>query len=685
MIKKILVFLVAVALLYSGGINIFPYQVLGGDASGTLLVKIRDAAQEKNLFAYDPSPQLLFENVYRLKVINKDEALVRLRENPGVIFVEEDQRVQISATTNDPLFIRDSQAADKQWYLQKTRVSDAWDINQGSGITVALIDTGIDARHEDLNDGRVIAGYASYCQVVNPENESDCLVRNTGDLAAGVNSDDNGHGTIVAGIIGAIANNKKGIVGVGMNVLLMPIKALDSKGSGLSSDVAFGIKWAVDHGAKVVNLSIGGTGLTGVEIFREAALYALKKGAIVVAAAGNDAALTGGNLNSAPILPVCADGTENTIIGVTAVDGYDKKARFANYGSNCIDIAAPGAWSFVDKEQKKGLISTYYDPAKPGEHDLYVYAVGTSMAAPLVSGVVSLVFSAFPDLDVRAIRDRIITGVDNIDNVNQSGCNGSTCVGQIGKGRLNALKALTEIRAYSSGTLVQNFSGQRYLIERGLKRSVSDFVYNQRFPGIQVAAVDTIQLKGYPDGAAVPPVDGTLVKEPNNPTVYLVEGEYLRALSYVAFLSRKLSFDKIVTLTTEELARYARSADAPVLGGALLKSTDHPAVYIYHQGYRQLLSYFVFMQRGFDWNNIAAMSPQEIVQYSVSPDNYLYPPKEGSLIRGDEIATVYMIENGKRRGLTLLAFQNRNFRFSDVAVLPQSEVNGYELGSDIIE
>jgi subtilisin family serine protease len=667
-------------------LSLFSFQLsTAAGVKGVLVVKIADQSYYAKLLAFDRHPEFLFENVYRLKVVDKSFALAKLKNAPGIVFAEEDQRLKTTINASDPLFIRDTQDSAKQWYLQKMRIADAWDITEGSGITVAIVDTGIDAKHEDLNDGRVIAGYANYCQVSNPQAANECLVRNTGSLAAGVNSDDNGHGTIVAGLVGAIANNDRGMTGVSWNVLLMPVKALDSHGTGLSSDVATGIRWAVEHGARVINLSIGGTGLAGAEVLKDAAAYAFSKGAIVVAAAGNDAAATGGNLNLDPVQPVCADSAENTVIGVAAVDAEDKKARFSNYGSNCIDVAAPGTWSFVDKQNKQGLVSTYYDPAKPGEHDLYVYAVGTSVAAPLVSGVASLVMSAFPDLDVRAVRDRLISGVDNIDNLNQSGCNGSSCVGQIGKGRLNALKALTQVQAYTNGTLVQNFAGQRYLVERGLKRPVSDFVYSQRFAGVQVIAADLAQLDGYPTGSPVPPVDGTLIKDPVTPTVYLMEGENRRALSYAAFLSRDFTFDKVITLSAQEVSSYPQSADALVLDGVLLKADNHPAVYIWQGGYRQLLSYFVFVERGFAQKPIAVMSENELAQFPSHPQNYLFPPLENTLIRGDRNATVYFIENGKRRGLTYTAFLSHNFRFEDVKVLPQSEVDGYELGTDILE
>ncbi len=599
----------------------------------------------------------------------------------------EDAVLTISFNAADPLFVLDTVEATKQWYLPKIKIHQAWEKTQGASITVAIIDTGIDAKHEDLGDGRVIGGYLSYCQVVSKTSPSECLVRVTGELAPGVNSDDNGHGTIVAGIIGAIANNNKGMAGINWNVRLMPIKALDSSGTGFASDVAAGIRWATDHGARIINLSIGGPGLQGIEVLEQAISYAFSKGVLIVAAAGNDAAVTGGNLNNNPVLPVCADGGANMVIGVAAVDINDQKARFSNYGSNCIDIAAPGTATFVDKQQKQGLVSTYFDPARPGEHNLYVYAVGTSVAAPMVSGIAALTISAFPDLDVKAIRDRLIGSVDNIDLANAIGCNGSSCVGQIGRGRINALKAVTEATTFTPGSLVRNEQGAIFLIERGLKRPVSEFVFQQRFKGVLLTAATALQLEAFPTGLPLSPADGTVIKESTDLTVYLLEGGERRALSYLAFISRQLGFAQVVTLSAAELISYPRGLDAPVLNGALLKAPNHPAVFILNNGVRRLLSFFVFTQRGFVGLPIAILSAaaEELANYPSDPQGFLYAPLDGTLIRGDLVATVYVIESGKRRGLNSAAFQNRGFKFADVKVLAQSEVEGYELGADILE
>src|SRR3989344_3566749 len=299
---------------------------------------------------------------------------------------------------------------------------------------------------------------------------------------------------------------------------------------------------------------------------------------------------------------------------------------FSNYGSNCVDIVAPGTTSFVSRQEKRGIVSTYYDPAKPGKHDLYVYALGTSLAAPLVSGVAALTISAFPSLDVKALRDRVLASVDNIDQYNTSGCEDiGSCVGQLGSGRLNAIKAVSDLPLFAGGAVISGPTGL-FLIERGLKRPISDFVFKQRFSGIIPVQTEQAQVDAFPNGSPVTPADGAVIKDTANPTVYLVEG-----------------------------------------------------------GFLQPLSNFVYKQRGLDRFPIARLSAEEINRYPINDHGNIYPPEDGTLIKGTSSATVYLIENGARRGITAAAFANRGFSFAGVHVLPQTEIDQYQLGVDIVE
>lgn len=653
---------------------------------GVLIVKIKAASFRSKLEAVSSITEQILDNTYRVRVADKNSVRSALEASSWVEYAEEDGKLEAAAAAKDPLFVTDAAELTKQWYLPKIQAPQAWGTTVGlSSVVVAIVDTGIDGKHEELNDGRVVKGYSSYCQVSSLLNPDDCLVRVTGEIAAGANSDDNGHGTIVAGLAGAIANNDRGISGLAWNIKLMPIKVLDSTGSGLVSDAAAGIKWAADNGAQVINLSLGGT-VEGTTVLQDAITYAYNKGIIIVAAAGNDNAPLGGNLNATPVMPVCADGGKNMVIGVAAVDNSDRKAVFSNYGTNCLDIAAPGTANFLDKNGslRKGLVSTYYDTTRPGEHNLYVYASGTSMGAPLVSATAALMLAVFPDLDSKGLRDKLIASVDNIDDMNGTGCDQTTCVGRIGRGRLNVQRAVSTSQTVSSGTLVRAREGNLYLVETGIKRPVSSFVASQRFPHTAPVAVTDAELDTLALGSPLAPVDGTLVKDPTNFTVYVVEDGERHGLSYIAFVSRNLRFEDVKVLPTAELAGYFLGTEALVLNGVLIKSKDHPAVYVLINGQRQLMSYYTFLERGFDKVTVVNLTAEELARYPGFATGFLYPPPDGRVIKGDAEATVYLVDGGKLRGLTLEAFQNRNFSFAQVKTVSMSELAGYERGESLI-
>lgn len=591
---------------------------------------------------------------------------------------------QASATVAlDPLFTTDPTALTKQWYVARIGIPEAWAETTGGSVTVAVVDTGIDGKHEDLNDGRVGRGWASFCAIKNTVNPEICEQKVVREIAPMENSDDNGHGTIVAGIIGAIPNNGKGMAGINWNVRLMPIKVLDKDGNGQASDLAEGIIWAADNGARVINLSIGATGILGGEAIAEALAYAFEKGALVVAAAGNDAAESGINLNTSPSLPICGDTSQNIVLGVAAVDLADQKAKFSNYGSNCIDIAAPGAGTFVSANQKQGLVSTYFDPKTPQEHGLYAFAVGTSVATPIVSGVAALILSAHPDMDVKLLRDRLLASADNIDEGNRFGCGSGTCVGQIGRGRVNAIKALTLKNKFAHGALVRDTDSRVYLIEAGSKRLLSDFVIRQRFADLPVADAAAGDLNLYLDGSPVPPADGTLIKAPHVPVVFLVEDEVVHAVSYLSFISRNLDFSDVVVLSDQEIKTYKSGPDLAVANGVLIKTPDNPGVFVVNNGRRKLLSYFSYKSWGFTGRQIGVVSESELALYPLEPG--LYSPPDGTLMLGTESSTVYVVLAGRLLGLNYAAFVNRGYNFTDVKILPHEDMKYYDYGEEIVE
>lgn len=242
-----------------------------------------------------------------------------------------------------------------QWAVSYTNANHVWPlVEQKETVYVAVVDTGVDYTHPDLKN-RVDAGKGY--DFIN--NDSDPM-------------DDNGHGTHVSGIIAAEMNNGEGIVGVAgtLDVSIIPIKVLDAEGYGQSDIVAKGIEYAVDQGANIINLSLGGPG-EDVDI-ANAVRYASEKGVLVVAASGND------NQNSDSYTPA---GLEN-VYTVGAINPLKTKARFSNYG-NSVEVAAPGV----------KILSTV-----PGNQ--YEAWDGTSMAAPVVSGIASIMLAQKPDINV---------------------------------------------------------------------------------------------------------------------------------------------------------------------------------------------------------------------------------------------------------------------------------------------
>lgn len=233
----------------------------------------------------------------------------------------------------------------KQWGLSKLDFKEINSLNSGSGVIVAVVDTGVDGGHPDLQ-GTLLQGYDAY------DSSSLGLV------------DPNGHGTHVAGIIAATYNNGLNGAGIAPNVKIMPVRVLDKTGYGDDSEVAKGILWAVANGAHVINLSLGGTDRD--PLLEDAVNFAKSNGVAVVAAAGND-----GMSTSAVSYPAAHEST----IAVAATTSLDTRAPFSTIG-DYVDIAAPGM----------GILSLW---GKGGESN----QSGTSMSTPFVAGTIALVMS----------------------------------------------------------------------------------------------------------------------------------------------------------------------------------------------------------------------------------------------------------------------------------------------------
>jgi thermitase len=303
-----------------------------------------------------------------------EQVISNLKRNPNVLFVEPNLIFQTQFTPNDPGY-------SQQWAWNKIKAPQAWDVTQGSSSTViAIVDTGIQRNHPDL-DAKIVAGY----DFVDNDSAPD---------------DGHGHGTHVAGTAAAETNNATGGAGLCPNCSLMPVRVLDNSGSGTLENVASGITWAADHGAKVINLSLGAP--SGAATLQSAVDYAWGKGVFLACAAGNDS-------TSAPDYP----GYYTNCFAVASTDSADAKSSFSNYG-NWVEIAAPGS----------SIYSTWTGSS-------YNTINGTSMATPHVAGLAGLLASQ--GLTNAQIRDRIMNTADKISGT------GTYWIG----GRINAYNAVT--------------------------------------------------------------------------------------------------------------------------------------------------------------------------------------------------------------------------------------------------
>ncbi len=281
------------------------------------------------------------------------EAVVRrIKEGRNIEYVEPNGYLHTFYTPNDPLYL-----ARRQWNFGQLNVSRAWNYSRGRGAVVAVIDTGVAQKLSDFSGTRFTRGY----DFVNRDRYA---------------YDDHGHGSHVAGTIAQSTNNGRGVAGIAYRAKIMPVKVLDSGGFGTFSDVADGIRWAANHGAHIINLSLGSS--THSQAMKEAVDYArYRKDVVVVAAAGN-----GGTERLA------YPAAYNSVLAISATDYNRNLAWYSSWGSG-LALTAPGGDTTVDHNgdgRPDGILQqTTYGGLG------YRYFQGTSMAAPHVSAVAALI------------------------------------------------------------------------------------------------------------------------------------------------------------------------------------------------------------------------------------------------------------------------------------------------------
>ncbi|MCL5962695.1 MAG: S8 family peptidase [Chloroflexi bacterium] len=362
---------------------------------GQLVVKSKPTAKARmiaslsNLEGTVTEP-LLFPD-YTLVTFPKDKNILefatKLRQDPNVELAEPNYYLYADFIPNDPGY-------GAQWHFPQIQMSQAWDLSSGEGVTVAIVDSGVAyensggySRAPDLAGTTFVPGW----DFVNNDSHP---------------NDDDGHGTHVAGTIAQSTNNGLGVAGIAFRAKIMPVKVLDSTGSGTTSQVAAGIKWAADNGAQVMNLSLGSPDYSGM--LEDAVNYAYNKGVVVVAAAGNAGASSVG-------YPAAYDN----VISVGATRYDQSRAYYSNYGL-ALDLVAPGGdWrvdqngdGYADGVLQQTFCNPNWDPGgcsstMPSQFGYYFFQ-GTSMAAPHVSGVAALLISqgaaTTPDQVRRALK-----------------------------------------------------------------------------------------------------------------------------------------------------------------------------------------------------------------------------------------------------------------------------------------
>jgi thermitase len=342
----------------------------------------------------------------------------RLRHADGIAYAEPDfiQKASADKTPDDPLYTADYGLVD-QPDDHDIDAPEAWGVRTGCG-KIAILDTGIDTDHPDLQKNL-------FKSKDKPNNNKDDDKNGYVDDTYGFNTitgtgsgeDDDGHGTHVAGIVAAHGNNSEGIAGVCWSANLIAVKFMNSRGQGSTSNAIEGIQYAVKRGAKVINGSFGTSSKSSA--LKDAVEYAKDHDTLLVVAAGND----GDNIDKHPTYP--ASYGEKNILAVAATTSDDDLASFSNFGSEDVDVAAPG----------DNILSTYLGGG-------YKVLSGTSMASPVAAGLAGLLRKQASNATPNNLRTAIRKKVDKPPDLKNKVAY---------DGRVNARKALAAIKS-----IVQN-------------------------------------------------------------------------------------------------------------------------------------------------------------------------------------------------------------------------------------
>jgi subtilisin family serine protease len=429
----------------------------GNYRQGELLVKFRQGVvASSSLKTHDAVGA---RRIRRMSVLNVEQvslpsglsvkdAIVRYMQDPNVEYAEPNY-LRHADSVQPSAFIPDDPYFGEEWGFWNTgafvggtpgadvKAPDAWSLTAGSSdVVIALLDTGIDYNHPDLRDN-IWSNPGEVCNdgIDNDGNGfiDDCRGWN---FAADTNDplDDDGHGTLVAGIIGARGNDNAGMAGMMWHVRLMPLKILNAQGEGSVADEAAAIDYAVmmkktkGINIKAMNASFGGSGFSNTE--NTAISAANDEGILMTAAAGNGNKFgIGLDDDSTPEYPA-SYGLPN-IIAVAATDPNDSLASFSNFGVNSVDVAAPGVFILSALSSAEGIV-----PCTAEVHPGFDICSGTSFSVPFVTGLTGLISTSYPYFSADQVKGTILRYVDVLPSLE-----GKILTG----GRINAFKAVSSL------------------------------------------------------------------------------------------------------------------------------------------------------------------------------------------------------------------------------------------------
>jgi len=549
---------------------------------------------------------------------------------------------QMTLTPDDPEFVN-------QWSLTQIKASEAWDISPGgdSTVTVAVLDTGV--AYENYSDIRGVYAQATDFGGTTFVPGYD-FINNDGHA-----NDDHGHGTAVASILAATTNNATGIAGIAYAAKIMPVKVLDQYGAGTDVTIADGIYWAVDNGAKVLNLSLGSVDHS--PILKEAVDYVIKvKGAVVVAAAGNQGRES--LLYPARYLDVVAVGASN-------MNG--NRAWYSNYGEG-LDLLAPGGDLKADLDGNGTADGILFEMIKkvqnPKDFTNFEFRLGhgTSFATPHVSATIAIMVvrgTIWPESLERFIKMSVLNMPVVVNKANP-------------------------VPPHPNGVLLRAGSTPAvYSFESGVRRLVPNrSVFLERYGDWgKVASVSPYTVGTYPQDSQIGYPDGTLLKGSAR-TVYVLErGKRRGFASRAIFEGLGYKWENIILLSDAELGKYPAGDSISSLkhpdGTLMRRSSTSAAVYYLENGKRRLItSRAAFLSFGFEWEDVLVTGKFFANYPESSPLLY----GDGTLLRGST-ATVYVVSEGKLRPIASReTFADLGFRWDKVLSISNDWLSQFVIG-----